>query len=185
MAEIQVNVSQALRDEIRRTYQALPMAAAAGAVAAGYSLQAHMKSEYLSGQRLRVRTGKLRSGWWVAAVPGGAVVATSTEYAAVHEYGFNGKVTIPQHTRRNTPRKSANETKAAYKERLNAVREQQYQGRGKKNGTTGYATVRAHQREMHVRPKFYVRDTVKLGGPQALRVFRATVAERCGWRGDK
>lgn len=64
----------------------------------------HMQSRYLSGNPLRVRTGKLRSNWQVRGQRRGdefaAIVSTNTEYAAVQNYGFKGVQNVRAHTRR-------------------------------------------------------------------------------------
>lgn len=64
----------------------------------------------LSGEKLRVRTGNLRRNWaqimpriaenenaWVGGVGSG-----NTEYAAYHEFGFQGDVQVRAHTRNVT-----------------------------------------------------------------------------------
>jgi len=180
LAELTVNISPKLRDLIRNAAERLPSAAQYGAVQAAYSLRAFMVDQYLSGTRVKVQTGKLRSGWFVAPIPGGAVVGTATEYAAALEFGFNGTVNVPEHQRRTSARRGGSETKAAFKERKTAMRDRQYAGRLTKDKASGYATVRAHAMRMNVRPRFYVRDTVRFGNAQAMRVFRAAVAERVG-----
>jgi phage gpG-like protein len=59
----------------------------------------------LSGGVLHVRTGTLRRSINQKVTQEGdsttAVVGTNVKYAAVHEYGFTGDVTVPAHTRNN------------------------------------------------------------------------------------
>lgn len=96
-----------------------PEHALRGCLAGAHFLLSSMKENYLSGQRLRVRTGKLRSNWRVRPLGGlegstaaragststvGAVVSTNTRYAPVHEYGFTGVVSVREHMRRRLPK---------------------------------------------------------------------------------
>lgn len=66
-------------------------------------LQARMKMK-VSGDVLNVRTGRLRRS--ISVTKGQAnqdgysvTVGTNVKYAAAHEYGFNGTVTVPAHMR--------------------------------------------------------------------------------------
>lgn len=67
-------------------------------------LQAYVKDGKLSDQVLHVRTGRLRRSITervtqeAARVEG--IVGTNVEYAAVHEYGFSGTVSVREHLRR-------------------------------------------------------------------------------------
>lgn len=67
-------------------------------------LAKHIKQDKLSGQVLRNRTGRLRRSITTrvqanaTAVIG--TVGTNVEYAAVHEYGFQGTVNIKAHLRK-------------------------------------------------------------------------------------
>lgn len=73
----------------------------------GVSLQARVK-EKLSDDVLRVRTGTLRRSINLALhqEPGqvSAIVGTNVEYAAAHEYGYHGMVTVKEHLRRTRTR---------------------------------------------------------------------------------
>lgn len=66
----------------------------------------HMRSQYLSGSPLRVRTGKLRSNWQAEppqqldASTSQVVVGTNTPYARAQNYGFQGNEYVRAHTRR-------------------------------------------------------------------------------------
>ena len=69
-----------------------------------FELVAEVKSQKLSGQVLRNRTGRLRRSIHASKVEdtGGEIagtVGTNVEYAAVHEYGFSGTVTVKAHMR--------------------------------------------------------------------------------------
>lgn len=67
-------------------------------------LARHVKQDKLSGQVLRNRTGRLRRSITTrvqtsaTAVIG--TVGTNVEYAAAHEFGFHGIVTVREHLRR-------------------------------------------------------------------------------------
>ncbi len=68
-------------------------------------VQAAVKAEKLSGQVLHVRTGTLRRSINYrieeAQASTMATVGTNVEYAAIHEYGFNGTVSVSEHARRS------------------------------------------------------------------------------------
>lgn len=66
-------------------------------------LLTRVKAQKLSGQALNVRTGRLRRSITQrvesSAEEISGIVGTNVDYAAVHEYGFKGVVTIKQHLR--------------------------------------------------------------------------------------
>lgn len=66
-------------------------------------VQSFVKSPNLSGLVLHNRTGNLRRSINQEVTQSGnrteAVVGTNVEYAAAHEYGFNGNVTVKAHLR--------------------------------------------------------------------------------------
>ena len=67
-------------------------------------LTAFVKANKLSGQVLKNQTGRLRRSIHASNVTeaGGLIsgtVGTNVEYAAVHEYGFSGAVTVKEHMR--------------------------------------------------------------------------------------
>jgi phage gpG-like protein len=68
-------------------------------------LRAYVAQNKLSGQVLKVRTGTLRRSITQrvteteTSITG--VVGTNVSYAAVHEYGFSGLVTVKEHLRRS------------------------------------------------------------------------------------
>ncbi|MEY2864603.1 MAG: hypothetical protein RLY58_2310 [Pseudomonadota bacterium] len=67
------------------------------------NLLTKVKRDKLSGQVLNVRTGRLRRSinQKVTTVDGLVIgtVGTNVEYAAVHEYGFKGAVSVKEHLR--------------------------------------------------------------------------------------
>lgn len=82
-----------LKDGMRRTVTRLAIV-----------VQTGVKADRLSGQVLHVRTGTLRRSInQRVTVSNDAVMATvgtNLRYAAAHEYGFNGTVTVKGHIRR-------------------------------------------------------------------------------------
>lgn len=66
-------------------------------------LQAHVIRNKLSGQVLNVRTNNLRGSIHQEVIRDGSAivgrVGTNVEYAAFHEYGFNGAQSVREHMR--------------------------------------------------------------------------------------
>jgi phage gpG-like protein len=67
----------------------------------GIELQRRVQAEKLSGQVLKVRTGSLRSSINTAVSRSAeevtATVGTNISYGRVHEYGFDGEVSVKAH----------------------------------------------------------------------------------------
>jgi HK97 gp10 family phage protein len=67
-------------------------------------LQNHVKSDKLSGQVLKNRTGTLRRSINQEVEDRGdeivGIVGTNVEYAAIHEFGFTGQESVREHLRR-------------------------------------------------------------------------------------
>ena len=117
-------------------------------------VQARVK-EKLSGEVLHVRTGTLRRSInRELRVNGGlieAIVGTNVEYAATHEYGFSGTVSVREHVRRIT---TNNKSKSLGK----MVK---YPGRTSKNRfVMGSATVSAHSRNVNIPERSFLRSTL-------------------------
>lgn len=127
--------SQEARPRIRRVLQAL-----------GFALVGKIQKEYLSGQRLHQRTGRLSGSIHEETddVAGAIVttVGTNVEYARPHEYGFRGPVDIKAHMR---------EIKQAWGKPI----------------TPRQVHVRGHQRKVDITEKRFMRD--------ALAEFKPTV----------
>lgn len=99
-ATIVVRGSETFLRNLERIIARFPQASGTALYAAGEAIRAYMVDNYLSGQRLRRVTGKLASGFsTVLLSPAKAVVGTRTRYAAVHEFGFDGDVTVRAHQR--------------------------------------------------------------------------------------
>lgn len=72
----------------------------------GDDLAVRVQTTKLSGQKLNIRTGRLinsiRSDFTQDVNSATSVVSTDVPYAAVHEYGFQGVVTVRAHLRTMT-----------------------------------------------------------------------------------
>lgn len=75
-----------------------------GITRAALAVQRDSVANKLSGQVLNVRTGRLRRSITTRVEDDGdqvtGIVGTNAEYAAAHEYGFEGVVTVREHLRR-------------------------------------------------------------------------------------
>lgn len=67
-------------------------------------LRSYIASSKLSGQVLKVRSGTLRRSITQRIIDTSTgvtgIVGTNVKYAAVHEYGFQGQVTVKEHLRK-------------------------------------------------------------------------------------
>lgn len=118
-------------------------------------VQAAVKQK-LSGQVLHVRTGTLRRSInrVVTSTPDSVVatVGTNVRYAAIHEFGFDGTVTVRWHVRKIAS---------------------QSIGKGKKQTLQGVAFVKEHTRTVHMPERSFLRSTLREFGPQITRDVRA------------
>jgi len=146
----------------------------------GFELERRVKSDKLSGQVLNVVTGLLRS----SISQGGPqsvskfetsdegatyTVGTAVKYAAVHEYGFDGLVTVRPYVRHTY--------KVSYKPLPGDTRAGSYTGQFMKRvrgEVTGYAYVNGFIRHMKMPERSYLRST--LGEMQSFIVERLRVA---------
>lgn len=116
-----------------------------------------VKSMKLSGQALNVRTGKLRRSINLRIEDNGpeisGIVGTNVEYAAIHEFGFKGEVSVKAHLRM---------LRTASKFSLRKVKGQSIgvyrKTRGKLTG--GVATVKAHIREVNLPERSFLRTAL-------------------------
>ncbi|KWI90192.1 hypothetical protein WM08_15160 [Burkholderia ubonensis] len=120
-------------------------------------LQAHVVADKLSGQVLNVRSGRLRRSVNQAVVTTETtvtgIVSTPVEYAAAHEYGFRGVVTVKEHVRQVT------------------------MGWGKPLTTPVTATVRSHPMKMNLPEKSFLRSALADQREDILRGIREATAE--------
>lgn len=91
---IVVNANQAFKRRIERLIQMTQAGSpeiSAMTYAAAKEYVRYMRANYLSGQRLQIRTGDLISSWHAEKRDGGRAVITPgrNKYWAVHEYGIH------------------------------------------------------------------------------------------------
>ena len=143
-------------------------------------LQAHVKADKLTGQVLHVRTGTLRRSinQEVRYAGGGlieGIVGTNVEYAAAHEYGFHGTVTVRAHVRRIS---TASKAKALSSSSGKAATIARWVGRSSKNRfVKGYADVRAHTRTVNLPERSFLRTALKEYEPLANIEFQRALME--------
>lgn len=120
-------------------------------------VQTGVKEGRLTGQVLHVRTGTLRRSInrRVETTDSGttAVVGTNVRYAAVHEYGFDGDVTVKAHTRRSALQMSAKRTQRAKK-------------------SEGETHVRSFTRHMRMPERSFLRSEVRSRADEIRQTIR-------------
>lgn len=116
--------------------------------------------EKLSGPVLHNRTGTLRRSINRVVLDDAsgvvATVGTNVRYAAVHEYGFDGEVTVRAHVRKVASRSV---------------------GKGKKQTVQGIAFVQQHQRHMVLPERSFLRSSVRELAPQIRADIKAVALE--------
>lgn len=121
------------------------------------ALQAHVVGDKLSGQVLNVRSGRLRRSVNQAVTTTDTtvtgIVSTPVEYAAAHEYGFQGVVTVKEHLRQVT------------------------MAWGKPLTPPVTATVRSHPMKMNLPEKSFLRSALADQREDILRGIREATAE--------
>ena len=137
-------------------------------------LVAEVKSNKLSGQVLRNRTGRLRRSIHSSGVKDSGseisgVVGTNVEYAAAHEYGFTGTVTVKAHMRiTKASMKAAMGFKGLKKsERLTYAR----------SSGAGGATVKSHSRKVNIPERSFLRSALKEMAPGFIARLQADINE--------
>lgn len=121
------------------------------------TLQRNVKADKLSGQVLKVRTGRLRrsinariEGANTEQVSG--TVGTNVSYARAHEYGFTGTVNVRQSLRMQ---------KQAFGRAITPVQ----------------VTVRAHTRQVSLPERSFLRSALAEMQPQITAALRGAVTE--------
>jgi hypothetical protein len=202
-----------------------PVATQTGMMDGAQHMRAFMTNTYLSGTRLKIRSGRLKGSWSVIPLGQGrigAAIITKVEYAPIHEFGFTGSQHVKEHMRAvPDPERSAKEAKkekkriarlgtrgkmlarTEQKARAQALRDPgqrtyrnarplretkllERRARGIQGGVAddvsqalrdraaasggGMVLVRAHERWMRIRPKYYARDTLRNDGHQACLI---------------
>ena len=124
-------------------------------------LQAHVKADKLSGQVLHNSTGNLRTSinYKVLEVAGNisAAVGTNISYAAAHEYGFDGIVTVASFLRRNKE-----QMKAATYHYTNKAGDviTKTKTTGKFGRSSATTQVRSFQRHQHIQERSFLRSAL-------------------------
>ena len=125
-------------------------------------VQGDVKESKLSGQVLHVRSGTLRRSINRVVTDDAsgvfATVGTNVRYAAAHEYGFDGDVTVKAHTRR-----SVLQLAAKRKDRV-----------GKSEGAI---QVRQFTRHMHMPERSFLRSVLRERAPEIQQSLRAAAME--------
>ena len=110
----------------------------------------------LSGDVLRVRTGRLRRSihpeWDFRQGYSGATVGTNVEYAAIHEYGFSGSVQVKSFQREMT------------------------KAFGKPISPT-QVTVRAHTRNINMPERSFLRSTLREMNSEIVEGLQKAIAK--------
>lgn len=127
----------------------------------------------LRGQYLNRRTGTLirsvtasRSDEMTETMVRGSF-GTHLDYGKAHEVGFRGQVQVAAHTRRLV-RTRTNRQGQLSKKSAKALK------RKLQRGLKTTAHVRAHSRRVNIRPRYYLRDTLRENiGKTKQRVIRA------------
>ncbi len=129
-----------------------------------------VKSNKLSGDPLHVRTGVLRNSIAGEVTDNGQLiegtVGTNVSYAAVHEYGFQGTVWVPEYTRRSAYVRLKNLETIRVK--LNSRR------KGKIIGT---GVVNAHAMKMNMPERSFLRSTLNEELPTIRESLEIAIAE--------
>jgi phage gpG-like protein len=123
---------------------------------AAIMLTRYVKEEKLSGQALKNRTGTLRRkiNYVVAETPAGITgsVGVDLSYAAAHEYGFDGTVSVREHLRT---------VKQAFGRPISPVT----------------SIVSAYQRHMHLPERSFLRSALRDQAIPIGLMLRQAVAE--------
>ncbi|MGN6383653.1 MAG: hypothetical protein ACTHMK_13705 [Dyella sp.] len=122
----------------------------------GFDIQQYVQTQKLSGQVLNRRTGRLRNSInsLVQEGPGSvsAQVGTGVSYAKIHEYGFQGTVQVPAHTRMQT---------MAFGHPMQAR----------------LVNVRAHPMRVNLPERSFLRSSLREKAPEAIERIRVAVRE--------
>lgn len=172
MAEvIEVRGLEAIQRQLALTPERMRQAAWRGCVDGGNEVLRFMKTNMLTGQRLRVQTGKLRSNWAMSlptqSGPPGVTVTTNTEYAPRHEYGFSGFEHVKPHVR-TRPRRRTRGGRLV-----------------RRKGDTGESIVQVQgfEREAFTPAKHYLRDSIALSRERVAQLIERKL--RRAWGGGQ
>jgi phage gpG-like protein len=138
-------------------------------------VQAHVKGQKLTGQVLHVRTGTLRRSINRRVYQEGeavwAVVGTNVRYAAIHEYGFTGAVSVREHVRKiRAPARMV-----VVKNKLSKSGVGTWQR--KQGAVVGEAVVKQHVRQVSMPERSFLRSSIRDLEPIIRRDIRAAALE--------
>ena len=105
MIEVSLPSPQQLENDLNVVRAGLLSALKAELTKVSFDVSARVKDQKLSGQVLKVKTGRLRrsiNAKPVTETETGveALVGTNVEYARIHEFGFKGSVNVREHMRK-------------------------------------------------------------------------------------
>lgn len=131
---------------------------------ASIMLTRYVKEEKLSGQVLKNRTGTLRRkiNYAVTETSAGITgsVGVKLSYAAAHEFGFDGVVSVREHLRH-----------------AKGASGRDSHGRFQKGAGSGSIVVHAHQRHMHLPERSFLRSALRDQALPISQMLRAAVME--------
>jgi phage gpG-like protein len=159
MIEVTAPDTRRLQTQLNMTRRTLVSGIAKEIKRIAVELSARIKGQKLSGQVLKVQTGRLRRSinWKYVETETGveARVGTNVEYARFHEFGFNGTVNVKEHIRNK---------KLVVKVRGQATYDKNGKmrlGRLRKMELIGDAyTVKAHTRKVNMPARPFLRSSM-------------------------
>lgn len=159
MIEVTVPNAEQLRQDLGITRARLLADIKREITRVAVDVTAHVKDQKLSGQALKVQTGRLRRSINYRVTESGtgveARVGTNVEYARIHEFGFKGTVNVKESIRNK---------KLTVKVRGQATYDENGKmrlGRLRKMDLIGDAyTVRAHTRRVNLPERSFLRSSM-------------------------
>lgn len=141
-----------------------------------------VKENRLSGQALKVRTGRLRRSinYRIEQQPSSVfgIVGTNVEYAARHEFGFHGTEQVREYLRRRRGQIKAD--MAAHGKKMGKLR-----GHRDSHDQSELIRVRAHQRKVNYAGHPFLRPALKDAADEIRAGFREALRESVNLRGQK
>ena len=134
-------------------------------------LLARVKADKLSGQVLKVRTGRLRRSINQRVVREGqgvyGYVGTNVDYGAVHEYGFQGTVSVRAHIRKLSSRDMVGFIGGKETSKRTSIK--------RTKTASGVQFVGAHTRNVKLPEKSFLRSALREMQPEIERAMREAV----------
>lgn len=161
---------EALAGKFNASIPAVQSSVAATMLKAAIMVQ-RLAKQKVSGEVLNVVSNKLRTSISAEVVTTGGVivgiVGSNVKYAAIHEYGFAGKISVSAHVRR-----SVRQMKSARRNKLgNETSGSKLKGKG-----TGVINVRSFERTVNYPERSFIRSSLKELTPEIrAMVSKATI----------